>query len=126
MLLRGRRIAIVSGPIRAVSMTRFLAEIGVPPLLVAVDFDSSVREKLEALAIPGIEILVEPSFDLIRQKLEEHRIDLLIGGMLELPLARALGIDHIDMMHGSQKTVGPAGAVNLVRLCGRRRDQGPC
>jgi nitrogenase molybdenum-iron protein alpha/beta subunit len=66
-------------------------------------------------------VLIEPSCELILEKLEEHRIDLLIGGMLELPLARARGIDHIDMMHGSQKTVGPAGAANLVRLCGRRR-----
>lgn len=120
--LMGRRIAILSGPTRAVAMTRFLKEIGVPPRVVAVDFDLSVREKIEALGVPGIEILIEPSFELIRQRLEEHRIDLLIGGMLELPLARALGIDHIDMMHGSQKTVGPAGAANLVRLCGRRRD----
>ena len=120
-LLRGRRIAIVSGPTRAVSMTRFLNEIGVPPRLVVVDIDSSVREKIEKLVSPEGEVLIEPSCDLILQKLEEHQIDLLIGGMLELPLARARGIDHIDMMHGSQKTVGPAGAANLVRLCGRRR-----
>jgi light-independent protochlorophyllide reductase B subunit len=118
--LRNRRIAIVSGPTRAVSMTRFLTECGAAPRLVVVDFDGSVREKIDALVQPGGEVLIEPPHDLIVAKLKEHAIDLLIGGMLELPLAKALGIEHIDMMHGSQKTIGPAGGENLARLCCRR------
>jgi nitrogenase molybdenum-iron protein alpha/beta subunit len=65
-------------------------------------------------------VLIEPSHELILQKLREHGIDLLIGGMLEQPLAKALSIDHIDIMHGSQQTVGFAGAHNLARLLGKK------
>jgi light-independent protochlorophyllide reductase B subunit len=118
--LQDRRIAIVSGPTRAVAMTRFLADLGVVPRLVVVDFDGSVEETITALVQPDGEVLIEPNHELIVQKLKERGIDLLIGGMLELPMARALGIDHVDMMHGSQKTVGVIGAENLVRLCQRR------
>ncbi len=118
--LRHRRIAIVSGPTRAVAMTRFLAECGVVPRLVVVDFDGSAREKIEDLVQPDGEVLIEPQHELIVAKLREHEIDLLIGGMLELPMAKALGIEHIDMMHGSQKTVGYIGAENLMRLCRRK------
>jgi hypothetical protein len=44
--------------------------------------------------------------------------------MLEMPIAKALGIEHLDIMHGSQRTVGFAGAQNLTRLlCGKDRDE---
>ena len=124
--LRHRHIAIVSGPTRAVSMTRFLAEYGVVPRLVVVDFDSSVQEKIRSLIHPAGEVLIEPDHELIVQKLKEHAIDLLIGGMLEQPIAKALSIEHIDIMHGSQKTVGFAGAHNLEQLlCKNICDKGP-
>jgi nitrogenase molybdenum-iron protein alpha/beta subunit len=118
--LRQRHIAIVSGPTRAVSMTRFLAEYGVAPRLVVVDFDSSVQEKITFLIHPSGEVLIEPPHELIVRKLKEHSIDLLIGGMLEQPIAQALAIEHIDIMHGSQKTIGFAGADNLEQLLGKK------
>jgi light-independent protochlorophyllide reductase B subunit len=121
--LTSRRIAIISGPTRAISLVRFLAEYNVVPRLVVVDFDSSVQEKIRCLGVPAGEVLIEPDHELIVQKLKEHKIDLLIGGMLEQPLAKALSIDHIDIMHGSQQTVGFAGAQNLARLLrGKSRD----
>ena len=67
-------------------------------------------------------MLIEPPHELIIRKIKEHAIDLLIGGMLEQPVANALGIEHIDIMHGSLKTVGFAGAHNLARLCCKKRD----
>jgi nitrogenase molybdenum-iron protein alpha/beta subunit len=120
-----RHIAVISGPTRAVSMTRFLAESGIIPRLVVVDFDGSVEEKIRPLLqLPG-EVLIEPGYEIIVQKLKEHSIDLLIGGMLEHPIAQALGIEHIDIMHGSQKTVGFAGAHNLARLLCRKGQDPP-
>jgi nitrogenase molybdenum-cofactor synthesis protein NifE len=118
--LRHRQIAIISGPTRAVSMIRFLAEYGVVPRLVVVDFDSSVQEKIRCQNLPAGEVLIEPDHELIVQKLREHEIDLLIGGMLEQPIAKALSIEHIDIMHGSQQTVGFAGAQNLAQLLERK------
>lgn len=114
--LASRRIAIVSGPTRAVSLVRFLAEYHVSPRLVVVDFDRAVEEKIRCIGLPAGEVLIEPGHGLILQKLKEHKIDLLIGGMLELPLARELSIDHVDIMHGSELTIGFSGAENLARL----------
>ena len=114
--LKSRHIAIISGPTRAVSLIRFLAEYDVVPRLVVVDFDSSVQEKIRCLGVPAGELLIEPDHERIVQKLKELKIDLLIGGMLEQPIAKALSIDHIDIMHGSQQTIGFAGARNLARL----------
>jgi nitrogenase molybdenum-iron protein alpha/beta subunit len=118
----GRNIAIVSGPTRAVSVTRFLAGYGIAPRLVVVDFDSQVRDKIGGLVHPEGEVLIEPDHDLIVRKLREHSIDLVLGGMLEHPVAKALGIEHVDIMHGGQKTVGFAGENNLVRLCRKKEE----
>jgi len=102
-------------------MTRFLADYGIVPRLVVVDFDSSVQEKILCLIHPEGEVLIEPGHELIMEKVKEHDIDLLIGGMLEQPIAKALAIEHVDIMHGSQKTIGFAGAHNLARLCCKRK-----
>jgi nitrogenase molybdenum-iron protein beta chain len=119
--LKNRHIAIVSGPTRAVSVTRFLADYGIIPRLVVVDFDRSVQEKITFLIHPDGEVLIEPGHELIIEKIKEHDIDLLVGGMLEQPIAQALAIEHVDIMHGSQKTIGFAGAHNLARLCCKRK-----
>jgi light-independent protochlorophyllide reductase B subunit len=118
--LMHRRVAIVSGPTRAVSLTRFFATYGIVPRLIVVDSDCSVIEKIRPLVDSACEVLIEPDHDVIVQKLKDHSIDLLIGGMLELPIAKALGIEHIDIMHGSQKTVGFAGENNLAGLLCRK------
>jgi nitrogenase molybdenum-cofactor synthesis protein NifE len=121
---KGRRIALVSGPTRAISMTRFFAELGIEPKLIIVDFKSNISEKLRSLALTGCEILIEPDQDLIVQKLREQKIDLLIGGMMELPVAKALGIEHLDIMHGSQRTIGFNGAKNLMHLLSQGKNCG--
>ena len=108
-------------PHPGISMTRFLADSGIVPRLVVVDFDSSVQEKITFLIHPAGEVLIEPGHELIMEKVKEHNIDLLIGGMLEQPIAQALAIEHVDIMHGSQKTIGFAGAHNLARLCCKRK-----
>ena len=88
---------------------------------MVVDFNSSVEEKIRCLGVPAGELLIEPAHELILQKLKEHQIDLLIGGMLEQPLAKALDIDHADIMHGSAMTIGFAGADNLALLLRKSR-----
>jgi light-independent protochlorophyllide reductase B subunit len=110
------RIAIISGPTRAISMTRFLQELGIPPCVVVVDFNADTRDRLAGVADPDCRILIEPEQGEIIQALKEEKVDLLIGGMLERPLAAKLGIKFIDMMHGSQRTVGCLGAQNLSRM----------
>ncbi|MGB8311483.1 MAG: nitrogenase component 1 [Halobacteriota archaeon] len=114
--LADKRVAVIGGPTRAVSMTNFLGEIGMAPKLVVVDFDSNTREKLDRLLSDECEVLIEPEQEAIIEKLNEMQINLIIGGMLEKPMAVSLGIDHIDMMHGSQKTLGFEGADNLIRM----------
>jgi nitrogenase molybdenum-cofactor synthesis protein NifE len=119
--LAGRRVAIVSGPTRAIGMTRFLADLGLAPSLIVVDFDPGNLERLSGLAGPGCEILVEPEQEVIRERLLAGRIDLIFGGMLERPLAASLGIEHLDMMHGSQRTLGFEGAKHIAEALTREK-----
>ena len=110
------RIAIVSGPTRAISMTRFLQELGICPRVVVIDFDTDTHDRLASLTGPGCRILTEPEQEEIISVLREENVNLIIGGMLERPLAVQLGVQFIDMMHGSQRTVGCLGAQNLSRM----------
>lgn len=123
--LAGRRVAIVSGPTRAISMTLFLAEFDLSPTLVIVDFDSDTLARLRDLVGPECEILIEPEQEEIRERLEACRIDLIFGGMLEKALAASLGIEHLDMMHGSQRTLGPAGGEHLIAALTKQRPRRP-
>ncbi|MDI6718897.1 MAG: nitrogenase component 1 [Methanomicrobiales archaeon] len=114
--LQGRKIAIIGGPTRALSVTRFLVELGVEPRLVVLDFDTDTRGKISDMLGTACDVLVEPEQDLIFRNLKEKGIDLVLGGLLERPLADALSIEHLDIMHGCQSTVGFRGAENLQRL----------
>jgi nitrogenase molybdenum-iron protein alpha/beta subunit len=114
-----RKIALIGGPTRAVAFTRFLQELGMEPVLIVLDFDAETEARLRDMV--GCEILIEPDQDLIIRKLREKRVDLILGGMLERPLAAMLGIEHFDMMHGSQKTVGEEGTRTLIRVLQGRR-----
>lgn len=119
--LSRRCVAIIGGPTRAVAMTRYLKEHGVEPRVIVLDFDGETRERLQGFVSNQCEILVEPEQDEIIRVLKEKGIDLILGGMLERPLAALLGIEHLDIMHGSQKTMGFEGAWNLEQLL-RKRD----
>jgi light-independent protochlorophyllide reductase B subunit len=119
VLLEHRKIAIVSGPTRAISMTRFLIELGIEPSVIAVDFDSDIQTRLAALVGSRCEILIEPEQHELVDALKRQGVDLIIGGLLERPVAAALGIEHLDMMHGSQKTVGCRGTDHLITLLER-------
>ncbi|MGA2933573.1 MAG: nitrogenase component 1 [Methanomicrobiales archaeon] len=124
------RVAVVGGPTRAVSMCRFLRDSGLEPVLLVVDFDTGARENLAGLGIRDLEILIEPSQEEILSRLSALGVDLIIGGMSERPLASMLGIPHIDMMHGSQRTACFAGERELSRViaeirASRSRERGP-
>jgi nitrogenase molybdenum-cofactor synthesis protein NifE len=110
------RVAVVGGPTRAVSMCRFLRDSGLRPVLLVVDFDAGVRERLEYPGMEDLEILIEPSQEEILARLSALRVDLIIGGMAERPIAAMLGIPLLDMMHGSQRTACFAGERELARV----------
>jgi nitrogenase molybdenum-iron protein alpha/beta subunit len=119
---RPLRVAVIGGPTRAIPMCRFLEDKGLEPVLLVVDFDAGTREKLAGLGIRGLEILVEPPQEEILSRLSALGVDLIVGGMAERPLASMLGISHIDMMHGSQRTACYAGERELLKaLSGIRR-----
>lgn len=113
--IRPLRVAVVGGPTRAVSMCRFLRDSGLEPVLLVVDFDAGARERLAHLGIRDLEILIEPSQEEIISRLSALGVDLIIGGMAERPLAAMLGIPHLDMMHGSQRTACFAGERELLK-----------
>ncbi|MDD1673011.1 MAG: nitrogenase component 1 [Methanomicrobiales archaeon] len=111
-----RRVALISGPTRAIAVTAFLKELGMEPALIVLDFDAGTRQRLQDMV--GSEILVEPDQGLILKKLREKRVDLILGGMLERSFAAMLDIDFFDIMHGSQKTMGYEGVCNLLSVLG--------
>ena len=111
-----KRVALISGPTRAIAVTAFLKELGIEPTLIVLDFDAGTRQRLQDMV--GSEILVEPDQGLILEKLREKRVDLILGGMLERSFAALLDIDFLDIMHGSQKTMGCEGICNLLRVLG--------
>jgi len=114
-----RRVAIVGGPTRAVAVARFLREAGNPPVLVAVEGDPESIRKVEEAAGPGCVVLADPLQEELTARLTELGVDLLIGGMRERPIAALLGIGHVDVMHGSQRTVGDQGGELLLQALGR-------
>jgi nitrogenase molybdenum-cofactor synthesis protein NifE len=119
------RIAVIGGPTRAVSMARYLRDRGLTPVLLVVDFDCGVREKLAGEGLEDLEILVEPSQEEILSRLTAREVDLIIGGMAERPLSALLGIPLLDMMHGSQRTACFAGERELAGILSRIRSVRP-
>jgi nitrogenase molybdenum-cofactor synthesis protein NifE len=115
----GKRVAVIGGPTRAISVTKFLIEHGVEPALVVSDFDVNTVERLSGIISDRCEVLIAPEHELILERCKAQHVDLILGGMLERPIASRLGVAHLDIMHGSEKTVGFAGAdVLLKRLKG--------
>jgi light-independent protochlorophyllide reductase B subunit len=111
----GKRVAVIGGPTRAISVTKFLKECGVEPALVVSDFDVNTAERLSDIVSDQCEVLVAPEHELILERCKAQSIDLILGGMLERPIASRLGVAHLDIMHGSEKTVGFAGAEALLK-----------
>ncbi|MDH7593854.1 MAG: nitrogenase component 1 [Methanomicrobiales archaeon] len=118
--LSGTRIAVVGGPTRTLAMCRFLKELRGSPVLVVLD-SAPTEEAMDEMRSLAGKVLLEPGQQEIVDALGEEKIDLLIGGMLEKPLAALLKIPHIDIMHGSQKTVGLRGLKNLLSLLSEQR-----
>jgi nitrogenase molybdenum-cofactor synthesis protein NifE len=115
-------IAIFSGPTRAIALSRFLSDLSCPPRLIVLDFPPPSHAGIEEAAGNGCRILIEPSFHEIQKALAEENIGLILGGMLERPVAALLGIRLIDMMHGSQRTVGYEGARILAGMISKAKD----
>jgi hypothetical protein len=61
-------------------------------------------------------VLIEPAEEEIGKHLRNLGVTLILGGMLERPVADELGIRAIDIMHGCAQTVGTEGADNLCRI----------
>jgi hypothetical protein len=59
---------------------------------------------------------VEPAYHEIQEALAQQGIGLILGGMLERPIAALSGIRIIDVMHGNQRTVGYEGARILAGM----------
>lgn len=110
------RIAIFAGPTRAIALSLFLSDLSCPPRLIVLDFPPPSPGQIREAAGSECRILVEPAYHEIQEALAELSIGLILGGMLERPVATILGIRIIDVMHGSQRTVGYEGALILAGM----------
>ncbi len=109
------RIALFSGPARAVAFSAFLSRLNCPPRLVILDVMPRSPERIREAAGPDSDILIMPSSQEIEEHLDQAEINLILGGLLERPFAAARNIHSIDVMHGNQATFGYGGEENLVR-----------
>lgn len=115
-------IAIIGGPTRTLAICRFIKELGGAVSVVALDAPppETRMKELEGLAS---RVLLEPTHQEILSVLEEEHVNLLVGGMLERPIASSLGIEHIDIMHGSQRSIGFQGAEHLSMLLSKAKER---
>lgn len=110
------RIALFSGPTRAIALGRFLSSQGIVPALIFLDLETPLIEEVRAAAGTGCAVMVGQGWDSIEDLIRAHDIDLLIGGLMERPIAAVLNLPLIDVMHGSQKTAGPDGGEAILEL----------
>jgi len=109
------RIALFSGPARAIAFSTFLTELNCPPRLIVLDVIPPSPERVCQAAGPDSEVLIMPGYQEIEDHLDRAGINLILGGLLERPFAAERNIPSIDVMHGSQATFGYSGEENLMR-----------
>ena len=109
------RIALFSGPARAIAISAFLYRIHCPPSLIVLDVVPPSAERIRQAAGPDSKLLIQPASGEIEDHLDRAGINLILGGLLEHPFAAARNIPSIDVMHGNQATFGYCGEENLVR-----------
>ncbi|OPX66247.1 MAG: light-independent protochlorophyllide reductase subunit B [Methanoregulaceae archaeon PtaB.Bin056] len=112
------RIALFSGPTRAIALARFLSSHGISPSVIVLDFGNTFADEVKKAAGDGCTVLISPRWDEIEDAMRAHRIDLVLGGLMERPIAAKLGIPLIDVMHGSLLTAGPEGGSCVLRMIG--------
>jgi nitrogenase molybdenum-cofactor synthesis protein NifE len=109
------RIALFSGPARAVAFSKFLSWLNCPPFLIVLDVVPQSPDRIREAAGKNCEMLIMPTCGEIEAVLDRAGVNLIIGGLLERPYAAARNIPSIDVMHGSQVTFGLQGQENLVQ-----------
>ncbi len=109
------RIALFSGPTRATALARFLSSHGISPAVIVLDFGEPFAHEVKEAAGNGCAVFISPRWDEIEDALKSHQIDLVLGGLMERPIAAKLGIPLIDVMHGSMLTAGPEGGASMLR-----------
>jgi len=110
------RIALFSGPTRALALGRFLSSHGLSPAIIILDFENPFTDEIRGAAGNECTVLISPGWDEIEDALNAHQVDLMLGGLMERPIAARLGIPLIDVMHGSLMTAGPEGGAAILRL----------
>jgi nitrogenase molybdenum-iron protein alpha/beta subunit len=114
-ILMDVRIALFSGPARAIAFSAFLSWLNCPPRLIILDVMPPSPERIYQAAGPDSEVLIMPDGQEIEDHLDRAGINLILGGLLERPFASARNIPSIDVMHGSQATFGYSGEENLIQ-----------
>lgn len=116
--LKDKKAVIVAGATRATALAQFIAELGMEPVLICLDFEGKYTElKLNNLIktqnINPV-ILRQPDYSEILVIAKNLKPDIIFGGMGEIGLSSELKIPLIDVMHAKEVTFGFEGAVKLV------------
>lgn len=117
--LKGCKVAIISGPTRAVALTDFIIELGMEPVLISIDLvgEKTLKHLNTVLSNTNFEpeILIEPDLIQIEKRLKDTDVDIILGGANELSFSFTYKIPVVDVMHGQAKTMGWDGAREIAR-----------
>lgn len=123
--LQNYKVAIISGPTRAVALCDFVLEMGMMPVLISMDIMGEyTKENIDkTLSKPDFhnmlnestpKLLEAPDFSQIRKLIKSTSPDLIVGGMGEVGLSREFEIPLLDVMHAQEVTLGWDGAVKTA------------
>lgn len=117
--IKGKKALIVAGATRAIAITDFLSELGLEPVLIALDFEgiNTDQKLLDLIEFHGISpfILKQCESSDILKKSVKLQPEIVIGGMGEISLSKMLKIPLLDIMHAQKITMGFNGAIEITK-----------
>jgi nitrogenase molybdenum-cofactor synthesis protein NifE len=114
--LKGRKAAVyVGGGFKAFSLVRALRLLGMGTVLVGTQTGSPEDyEKLRELCDPGTVVVDDTNPVELSAFLSSEKVDLLVGGVKERPIAYKLGIGFCD--HNHERKIALAGFEGMLNF----------
>jgi nitrogenase molybdenum-cofactor synthesis protein NifE len=114
--LAGKRAAVYTGgAFKAMSLIRTLRTLGMTTAIAGSQTGSKEDyENIRAIADPDTILLDDTNPLELARFMQEQKVDLLIGGVKERPIAYKLGIAFCD--HNHERKVGLAGYVGMKQF----------
>lgn len=118
--VQGKRAAVFLSPGKSIAVSKFLYEdLGIQPKVICLlHYNEWAIDTMKRFA-SGLDldpvIMVEPEYTEVISALEEHGIELALGGTTEKQICKRLGIPYVHEMVYEEPHQGYLGAVKLAQ-----------